>query len=297
MQVVTHDSITLYVEEVGVGTPILFIHEFGGNHASWEPQMRGFSRRHRCISYAARGYPPSDVPSDLEAYSQAIAAQDALAVLDGLGIDKAHVVGLSMGGFTALHLGLLAPERVLSLTVAGAGYGCEKEHEQYFREVSLAVADNFERLGAEAFAPVYAEGASRVQFQNKDPRGWREFAERLGTHSDLGAALTMRGVQARRPSFVDMSEQLAEMYCPTLVMVGDEDDHCLQPGIFLKKTLPACGLAILPKTGHTLNLEEPALFNALLGEFLVQVEAGRWECRDPRALPGQIMRTGEEGAA
>ncbi len=290
-RITTPDGISLHYEEAGEGTPMLFIHEFGGNHASWEPQMRHFARRHRCITYAARGYPPSDVPSNVEQYSQAIAVADAIAVLDALGIAKAHIVGLSMGGFATVHFGLRHPDRALSLTVAGAGYGCEKEHEEYFRGVSLEVADRFEKDGARAFAPIYAEGASRVQFQDKDPRGWREFADRLATHSDLGAALTMRGVQARRPSFWDLEAELKVMDVPTLVIVGDEDDHCLQPGIFLKKTIPACGLSIFPKTGHTLNLEEPDAFNALLAAFIAQVEAGRWRKRDPRALPGQIMRT------
>jgi len=291
MRITTPDGVALHVEEAGEGTPILFIHEFGGNHGSWEPQMRFFSRRHRCIAYAARGYPPSDVPGDLAAYSQARAADDAVAVLDGLGIEKAHIVGLSMGGFCTVHVGLRTPERALSLTVAGAGYGCEKEFEEYFRGVSLEVADNFERQGAAAFSKIYALGASRVQFQNKDPRGWQDFAERLATHSDTGAALTMRGVQARRPSFYDLEDELKRMAVPTLVVVGDEDDHCLQPGLFLKRTIPACGLSVFPKTGHTLNLEEPAAFNTLIAEFIAQVEAGRWLPRDPRALPGQIMRT------
>jgi pimeloyl-ACP methyl ester carboxylesterase len=289
--ITTKDNVKLYVEEAGEGTPILFIHEFGGNHASWEPQLRYFSRRHRCISYAARGYPPSDVPDSVEAYSQAIAADDAVAVLEALQIEKAHIVGLSMGGFCTVHFGLRTPERALSLTVAGAGYGCEKEFEEYFRGVSLEVADNFEKQGAKEFSKIYALGASRVQFQNKDPRGWQEFADLLATHSNRGAANTMRGVQARRPSFYDLEDGLKKMMVPTLVVVGDEDDHCLQPGIFLKKTIPACGLSVFPKTGHTLNLEEPAAFNALLAEFIAQVEAGHWLPRDPRALPGQIMRT------
>ena len=289
--ITTRDGVKLYVEEAGEGTPILFIHEFGGNHASWEPQLRFFSRRHRCISYAARGYPPSDVPESVDSYSQAIAADDAVAVLDALGIDKAHIVGLSMGGFCTVHFGLRTPQRALSLLVAGAGYGCEKEYEEYFRGVSREVADSFERQGAKEFSKVYALGASRVQFQNKDARGWQEFADRLATHSDIGAANTMRGVQARRPSFYDLEDQLKQMQVPTLVVVGDEDDHCLQPGIFLKKTIPACGLSVFPKTGHTVNLEEPAAFNALLAEFIAQVEAGHWLPRDPRALPGQIMRT------
>ena len=285
------DGTRLYYEEAGSGTPIVFVHEFGGTYGSWEPQMRAFSRSHRCLTFAARGYPPSDVPQSVEHYSQALAVQDIVAVMDDAGIDRAHVVGLSMGGFAALHLGLEHPARTRSLVVAGAGYGAEKQYEAYFRDVSLEVARQFEAQGSEQFARTYALGASRVQFQNKDPRGWREFADLLGRHSALGAANTMRGVQARRPSIYDLEDRLRAMTVPTLVVVGDEDDHCLQPGIFMKKTIPACGLLILPKTGHTLNLEEPAHFNRFVDEFVTLVEAGRWLPRDPRATPAQIMKT------
>jgi len=286
-----NDGVRLYFEEAGSGTPIVFVHEFGGTYRSWEPQMRHFARQHRCITFAARGYPPSDVPSDVDAYSQLQAVNDIVAVMNGANVDRAHVVGLSMGGFAALHLGLQQPERALSLVVAGAGYGAEKAFETYFRDVSLEVAKQFELQGSKRFAQTYSLGASRVQFQNKDPRGWREFADLLGEHSQTGAANTMRGVQVRRPSLYDLEAMLASMRVPTLVMVGDEDDHCLQPGIFLKKTIPACGLVVLPKTGHTVNLEEPELFNRFVGEFIALVEAGRWSPRDPRAVPAQIMKT------
>ncbi len=284
------DGVRLHYEEAGQGTPIVFVHEFGGNYWSWEPQIGFFARRHRCVTYAARGFPPSAVPENVGAYSQARAADDIIDVMDAAGIERAHLVGLSMGGFAVLHAGLRRPDRVLSVTAAGAGYGAEKAHEEYFRGISAEVAARFEQ-GAAAFAPVYAEGASRVQFQAKDPRGWALFAERLARHSGLGAANTMRGVQMRRPSLYDLEDQFRAMAAPLLVMVGDEDDHCLQPGLFLKRTVPSAGLAVLPKTGHTLNLEEPELFNRLLTEFIAQVEAGQWRKRDARADPAQIMRT------
>jgi len=287
----TDDGVRLYYEEAGSGTPIVFVHEFGGNWQSWEPQLRHFARRHRCITFAARGYPPSDVPDDVDAYSQARAVTDIVAVMDAARVDRAHVVGLSMGGFAALHLGLDHPARALSLVVAGAGYGAEKQFETYFRNVSLEVAAQFEKQGSAKFAETYALGASRVQFQNKDARGWREFADLLGRHSSTGAANTMRGVQARRPSLYDLEDRLRVMNVPTLVVVGDEDDHCLQPAVFLKRVIPACGLLVLPKTGHTLNLEEPAVFNQFVDDFITTVEAGRWAPRDPRAVPAQIMKT------
>lgn len=287
----TDDGVRLYYEEAGSGTPIVFVHEFGGDHRSWEAQMRHFSRRHRCVTFAARGYPPSDVPEAVESYSQLRAVEDIVAIMDAADIDRAHVVGLSMGGFAALHVGLEVPQRARSLVVAGAGYGAEKQYEAYFREVSAEVARQFETQGSEQFAKTYALGASRVQFQNKDPRGWHEFAMQLGEHSARGSANTMRGVQMRRPSLYDLEDRLRAMRVPTLVVVGDEDDHCLQPGIFLKKMIPASGLLVLPKTGHTLNLEEPEQFNRSIGDFIAMVEAGRWAERDPRAMPAEIMKT------
>ncbi len=283
------DGVRLYFESEGSGTPIVFVHEFGGNHWSWEPQVHAFSRRHRCVTFAARGYPPSDVPPSVEAYSQARAARDIFAVLDACDLESAHLVGLSMGGFAVLHAAMACPGRVRSLVAAGTGYGAEKAHETYFRGISEEVAAGFGH-DTEAFAAVYAEGASRVQFQAKDPAGWRLFAERLARHSPRGAANTMRGVQARRPSLFDLEEDLARLDVPVLVVAGDEDDHCLQPGLFLKRTIPASGLAVLPKSGHTVNLEEPEFFNRLLSDFLGAVEAGRWGKRDPRADPNQIMR-------
>jgi len=287
--IATDDGIRLYFEEAGEGAPIVFVHEFAGDCQSWEPQMRFFARRYRVIAYNARGYPPSDVPADASRYSQARAVADLDAIVTGLGLDRPHVVGLSMGGFAALHYGLDHPERARSLVVAGCGYGAEKQHEEEFRRISEEVARAFERQGSERFAEIYARGPARVQFMAKDPRGWREFASRLARHSAPGAANTMRGVQARRPSLYDLEARLRAMAVPTLVVAGDEDDHTLAPGLYLKRVLPACGLAVLPKTGHTLNLEEPALFNRLLAEFLAQVEAGRFGPRDPRARPDRIM--------
>lgn len=280
----TSDNISLHYEESGTGTPIVFVHEFAGDWRAWEPQMRHFSRRHRCITYSARGYPPSDIPTDVSMYSQARAVQDILNVMDAAKVDRAHIVGLSMGGFATIHFGLTAPDRALSLTVAGAGYAAAKSTQEHYRALSRETADQFEALGAKELAKTYALGATRVQLQNKDPRGWQEFATRLGEHDTLGSALTMRGVQASRPSIYDFEEQLKHMKVPTLVINGDEDDQCIDPGIFLKKTLPSCGLLMLPKTGHTINLEEPDYFNLFLTDFISTVEAGRWVERDPRSI-------------
>jgi pimeloyl-ACP methyl ester carboxylesterase len=281
--IVTDDGVTLHAEEAGQGEPLLFIHEFAGDHRSWEPQVRFFSATYRCVTYAARGYPPSDVPTDPAAYSQARAVEDAIAVLDSLSIARAHLVGLSMGGFTALHLALAHPDRVCSAVVAGAGYGAEPERAEAFRAESMLTAAAFAAEGAAKVAERYAIGPARVQFQNKNPRGWAEFADALANHSSLGSALTMRGVQAARPSLYALTGELAKVHAPVLVLVGDEDEGCLEPALMLKRTLPTAGLTILPRTGHTANLEEPDVFNRAVDTFLSSVARGSWHPRDPRS--------------
>src|SRR5271157_442235 len=285
----THRGFTVVAPDVGrveenfQGEPLLFVHEFAGDHRSWEPQVRFFSAAYHCITYAARGYPPSDVPTDTAAYSQERAVADAIAVLDGLAIDQAHAVGLSMGGFTALHLVLRHPERVRSAVVAGAGYGAQPDRADAFRAESVLTAAAFAAEGAAKVAERYAIGPTRVQFQNKNPRGWAEFAEALAGHSSLGSALTMRGVQAARPSLYALTDELAQVRVPVLVLVGDEDEGCLEPALMLKRTIPTAGLAVLPRTGHTANLEEPDVFNRAVDAFLSSVARGSWRPRDPRS--------------
>jgi pimeloyl-ACP methyl ester carboxylesterase len=282
--IVTGDGVSLHAEEAGEGEALLFIHEFAGDHRSWEPQVRYFSGAYRCVTYAARGYPPSDVPTDPAAYSQARAVADAIAVLDGLGIDRANVVGLSMGGFTALHLVLAHPERIISAVAAGAGYGAQPERADAFRSESMITAAAFAAEGAAKVAERYAVGPARVQLQNKNPRGWAEFAQALAGHDSLGSALTMRGVQAARPSLYGLTDELATVKVPVLVLVGDEDEGCLEPALMLKRTIPTAGLAVLPRTGHTANLEEPDVFNRAVDRFLSTVARGAWHPRDPRSI-------------
>ena len=286
--ITTDDGVRLHVEDVGTGTPIVFVHEWAGDARSYEPQLRHFSRRYRCIAYNARGYPPSDVPDDVDRYSQDRARDDILAVLDGLGIERAHVVGTSMGAFATLHFGLTDPDRALSLVLTGCGYGAEPGSRELYLAETLRTAETIETAGMAAAARSYAVGPARVQLLAKDPRGWEEFASRLAEHSARGSANTLRGVQARRPSLWDLTERLRALELPTLVISGDEDHACLAPGILLKQTIPTAALAVVPNTGHAVNTEEPDIFNRIVGDFLHQVEAGRWPRRDPRAVTTTI---------
>jgi pimeloyl-ACP methyl ester carboxylesterase len=284
----TDNGVKLYYEETGAGVPVVFVHEFAADHRSWEMQMRHFGQRYRCITFSARGYPPSDVPEKPESYSQNRATDDILAVMDHLKIQKAHVVGLSMGGFATLHFGFRHPTRALSLVVAGVGYGAEKEQQAKFKGEVEGVAKSLLSDGMEKFAGKYAYGPTRVQFENKDPRGFAQFKTELGEHSALGSANTQVGVQGQRPSLYDLLDKMRAMTVPTLVLTGDEDWPCLAPSVLMKREIPSAALAVMPNCGHTINLEDPDLFNQIVGDFIVQVDAGRWPKRDPRAMSASI---------
>jgi pimeloyl-ACP methyl ester carboxylesterase len=228
------------------------------------------------------------VPESPDRYSQNRATDDIASILDALKIDKAHIVGLSMGGFATLHFGFRHPGRAKSLVVAGVGYGAEKEQQGKFRGEVEAVAQALRDQGMAKFAEKYAYGPTRVQFENKDPRGFAEFKQQLGEHSALGSANTQLGVQGQRPSLYDLVEDMRKLTIPTLVLTGDEDWPCLAPSILMKREIPSSALSVMPNCGHTINIEDPDQFNRLVGDFIVQVESGRWPTRDPRSLANSI---------
>ena len=277
MPTIQANGVELYYEETGAGFPLVLSHEFAGDYRSWESQVRSFSRRYRVITWNYRGYPPSGVPDDVSAYSEEQLVDDLFGLLRALGIEQAHIAGLSMGGAITLKLGIAHPDVCRSLVIAGAGTGAE-DRERFLREAA-AQADLFERDPERAFQS-YGRGPARVQLLRKDPRGWQEFVEQLKTHSPVGSALTFRGVQMKRKTIYDIESQLAGVNVPALIMVGDEDEPCLEPGLLMKRRLPNAGLVIFPKSGHTINLEEPALFNAAVLNFLTAVEQGCWYPRE-----------------
>jgi pimeloyl-ACP methyl ester carboxylesterase len=283
------NGIRLYYEEAGRGAPLVFVHEFAGDAQSWHLQMRFFARRYRTIAFNARGYPPSDVPAEGAAYSQDQAVEDIRGLLDALGIDRAHVCGLSMGGYATLHFGIRHPERALSLVVAGCGYGSVAADRAQFKRDAAAMAQRFLTEPMAALADVYCQGPTRVQFRDKDPKGWQEFHDQFAVQSALGHGLTMRGVQLERPSVYELEAELERLTVPTLIVTGDEDEPCLEPGIFLKRKIRTSGLVMIPKAGHTINLEEPGAFNRAVLDFLTAVESDRWSTRNPASQTGSAI--------
>jgi pimeloyl-ACP methyl ester carboxylesterase len=281
----TTDGTHLYYEETGTGTPVIFVHEFAGDYRTWEPQMRFFARSHRCMTYSQRGYPPSDVPSDPTLYGQDIARGDVIAVLDALGIKKAHVVGHSMGAYTALHVGIRNPERCISVTAAGCGWGSlpDPAAREAMRKVAAETSKMFTEKGMVEAAAIYADGPTRQAQKNKDPRGYAEFAKMLSEHSAQGHALTMSMLQSKRPTLWDMETDLKKFSVPLLVVCGDEDETCLDGSVFIKRAAPTAGLLVIPRSGHTITSEEPAAVNAALADLFAAAETGRWLAHKPPA--------------
>ena len=278
------DATKLYYEETGKGTPLVFVHEFSGDYRSWEAQMRYFARRYRCVAFNARGYPPSDVPRARTKYSLALVTADIAAVMRHLKMRKAHIVGCSMGGYSALNFGIRYATRALSITAVGAGAGSHPALRAGFLRSVEANAQRLGTLGVKAVLRSSGLTPARVPYLNKDPRGYAEFRRRQEEHSALGLASMQRGVQLRRPTIFQLEPLLRRMKVPLFVIAGDEDDNCVEPAVFIKRVCPAARLWICPATGHTVNTEEPDLFNHMLGDFLASVDAGRWRARDPRSI-------------
>jgi pimeloyl-ACP methyl ester carboxylesterase len=278
------DGTKLYVEEAGHGTPVVFVHEYAADYRTWEPQMRHFARSHRCVTYSQRGYPPSDVPQEPDKYRQDMFRDDVIAVMDALKIDKAHLVGHSMGASTALHVGIHYASRCISVTAAGCGYGSSADPKivEESRAASRENAKMFAESTMADAAAKYGDGATRQAHKNKDPRGYAHFIKMLSEHSPLGHALTMANLQAKRPTLWDIEAELRKFSPPLLIVVGDEDDWCLDASVFLRRTAPTAGLVVVPRTGHTLTSEEPEKFNAVLDEFFAEAERGTWLSHKPR---------------
>ena len=268
------NNIQLYYETSGEGSPIIFVHEFAGDCSSWEVQMRFFSRSYRVVAYNARGYPPSSAPEDPSSYSQDFAVNDLAGIIDALGLAPCHVIGLSMGAYAALHLGLRYPQLVRSIVVAGCGYGSDPKTRKSFQLDSQKIVNLIETEGMEEFIKTYSTGPTRIQLKKKSLREYTKFKRNLLTHSPKGLANTLRGVQAVRPSIYDL-DGLETMKVPILILTGDEDWPCLKPNLFLKKKIQNAAMSMFPNSGHTLNLEEPELFNKLVEDFLIQVDSGQ----------------------
>lgn len=289
------DGTALHVEADGPddAPPILFLHEVAGTMRSWDLQVVELASRYRCIRFNARGYPPSDVPENPDLYSQMIAVEDAEAVLDELSIESAHIVGFSMGGFAAAHLLLKAPERMRSAMIVGAGYGSNPDEREQFQAEVAGVASRF-REDFPAAARAYADGPTRMQLKSKAPDRWAAFRDALLEHDPVGMSNTFARVQGQRSSLISHLDEFAAVRTPVMFVVGDEDDGCLETNLALKRAMPSSALIVLPRTGHTPNLEDPGRFTAIVAQFIDDAEAGRWRSRVEGSTGRGLVGLGQE---
>jgi pimeloyl-ACP methyl ester carboxylesterase len=268
----TADGFSHYYEVHGAGPPIVLVHELGGTHASFHFQVDAWSPRFTCITFNARGYPPSDVPPERSSYSQDIAASDIGAVMDAAGLADAHLVGVSMGAASVLQFALRHPSRARSIAPCSIGSGSDEPPGAY-QTTMEAQADFAEKAGGKALAEHMLQSPSRIRLKDKNPAEYRKFIDQLAGVSPLGIANTMRGVQARRPPIYAHKERVAALSVPTLIVVGDEDAPCIKPSHFLRDTIPRARLEIISKCGHLVNIEEPAIFNPTVLGFIEACEA------------------------
>ena len=270
------NGISLYYEESGQGDAIVFAHEFSDDCRSFAGQVAHFAHRYRCVVYNARGFAPSKAPEALDAYSQEQSVEDMAGLMRHLGIDAAHVVGVSMGSMTTLHFGLRHPEMARSLVICGTGPGDTFRAKARFEAEIEEFIANIETRGWPEIAEDYGLTDDRRRLRDKNPAAYAAFRERLAMRAVDGPLQTLRRTVTGRPLLADLAGQLEAMEVPTLIVTGDEDHVCIDTSLYLKRLLPAAGLSIVPGTGHAVNLEEPELFNRTLDSFFGTVEAGRW---------------------
>lgn len=274
MPTVRASGVELYYEDTGRGTPIVWSHEFGGDLRSWEPQVRHFARRHRVVTYNHRGYPPSEVPKAAADYTQDLLVEDLRRLIEHAGLGPVHLAGCSMGANVARDLAIAHPGLVRSLIMVGAGAG--SVDRERFLEGQAATAAALEREGIAALVRNLERLPARAAFRQKDPRGFAEFLRGVAEHDAQACAHLVRGVMAKRRTVQESADGLKALPMPTLIMVGDQDAPCVEPSLLMRSWIRHAGLVVFPACGHTPNLEEPALFNAHVAEFLAAVEAGRW---------------------
>ena len=269
------DGLTLYYEDTGAGAPILFVHEFGGDYRSWHLQVPVLSQSFRCLTYSARGFHPSAVPEDRARYGQVFSTGDALALLDHLGIERAHLVGTSMGSFTSLDFALTHPDRVLSVTLVGNSSGPRDEAERAnYRKTWIGDETALrEARGGQGAVEVLEEDPAYQSFQKNDPENWAIYADNLRGQSPEGAVHVLSTVHWNRRSLFEDRERLKAFDKPVMLVTGDEDYYLVgETNAFLEDILPMATWHRFPGTGHLVNIEREAEFNRLLAEFVTSAD-------------------------
>ena len=268
------NGVDLYWEETGQGAPLVWLHEYGGDLRSWEPQVRHFSRQYRVVTYNHRGYAPSTIPKASCDFSQDILVEDLFQLLNHLGLGPVHLGGCSMGANVARDFAIVHENMTRSLILVGAGAG--SFNREQFLKTQEAIAADLELEGMVSLIRNFEAVPTRASFKAKDPRGFAEFLRLAREHDAQACAHLAREVLVKRKTIVELESKLRALRIPTLIMVGDRDAPCVEPSMVMREWIPHAGLVVFPACGHTPNIEEPGLFNFHVAEFLAAVDGCRW---------------------
>jgi pimeloyl-ACP methyl ester carboxylesterase len=260
------------VNDVGAGSPVVLLHGLACGKRMWFHQSRALRHRFRVIAYDQRGHGETDAPADAADYSAAHLARDLVGVLDALKIERAAVVGFSLGGGPALALAASKPERVSRLVLADVGAGADDpvKIESIARQWGALIAQGkvdelvCEMLRSELFK-VYAK---------RNARRRDHMAALIRATPIDGLRFTLSEVLAKRKSLFRLTGPLKSLHVPTLVLVGEYDYVCSKAARLLAQTIPNASLKIIPGSGHMCPLEQPAAFSAALMDFFS--EAGSY---------------------
>jgi pimeloyl-ACP methyl ester carboxylesterase len=267
---VRSNGIDLYYEEHGSGEPLLLIMGWGGNAATWKPQIPGLAERFRVITFDNRGVGRSDSPK--HAFSIRDMANDTVGLLDALGIDRAHVYGISMGGMIAQEVALEHPDRVDSLVLGCTTPGSKRAAGQ--RELLKNITEFNDTVGT--------DGPSLEWFQEFLKRLWTDRAiTRSDTHlqdfvlSMIRFPPTPHGLhnQSYAVAMHDTYDRLQHIRHRTLIMTGDKDGLIdYENSLILAGRIPNADLKIFPGLKHAFHLEAASRVNTVIVDFIDRIK-------------------------
>ena len=260
----------IYYESHGSGFPLVFAYGLGGNTRRWAGQIGPFSERYRFIIWDPRGHGKSDSPPRREQYSTEISAGDLHGLLDHLGMERAYVGGLSMGGGIATRFTMAHPERVAALLIIDSFSASGLPTPPATRAMRERTIELAETQGMGAMADYIVQTNPNLRTQAEAGPEAREVLRRMYLDLDpTGYANSVRAIlESEFPT-----ERLSEITAPTLVLVGEEDPA--REAAYLTHTaILGSRYVVIPGAGHLSNLDTPAQFNSHILEFLQRVEAG-----------------------
>lgn len=249
------NGINLYYEAHGDGYPVIFLHGYTATHHMWEGQVAEFSGQYKFITYDARGHGQSDSPPSVDQYSADIVVEDLYQLLQSLGIAKAVIGGLSMGGYESLRFYLTHPEMVTALVCmdTGPGYRNPDAREKWNSRM-MRQAERLETEGVEILVANATAESSR---------------EILLKQSPIGLAHMGRMVVGQHDSLV--IDSLPEIKVPTLVLVGENDEDFIAAGQVMNKKISDSKHVLVPNAGHAANIDNPEFFNEAVLDFLKEL--------------------------